>query len=328
MSAITKYDEALKTMPAPGGAGCHVAIMGAANLGALAGITEQQVYSDIRAAIPKGTRTVPDSEIIKTVRKAFNENSQSPAEGRPRWNGNPVPKKPEFDGKKEMNRLIEMSAGVQEVDLWEMSPQRLNREPGPWETIMFLESLYRHDDQVFIGEIYDPLVFEVSEHIRMIKEYGTTFPHIIANPMTGDTATTGDGTESFRCDRAVKEFRFALVEFDDLDRDSQVAFWHTMIAIKKMPVACLIDSGGKSIHAWIQVDLKSIDEWDLNVRQKMYDKQTGIMAMLGADTACKNPSRLSRLPGHFRTEKGKWQRLLYLQPATLKPTPTQKGGIK
>jgi hypothetical protein len=35
---------------------------------------------------------------------------------------------------------------------------------------------------------------------------------------------------------------------------------------------------------------------------------------LGCDPACRNESRLSRLPGHFRREKNAWQRLLYLNP--------------
>ena len=32
------------------------------------------------------------------------------------------------------------------------------------------------------------------------------------------------------------------------------------------------------------------------------------------DTACKNPSHMSRLPGCIRKETGRWQQLLYLNP--------------
>ena len=35
---------------------------------------------------------------------------------------------------------------------------------------------------------------------------------------------------------------------------------------------------------------------------------------LGCDAACRNEARLSRMPGHFRTEKGRWQKILYLAP--------------
>lgn len=315
MSALTKYDEALKTMPAPGGAGCHVAIMGAANLGVIAGVGERQVFDDIRKAIPQGSRNVPDSEIIKTVRKAFGEVIPSDGKKPDRWGGNPVPPKPAFDGLKERQRVIDISQGVQEVDLWEISPVRLDAEPGAWEAVVFLESLYGWKEHVFVGDIYDTAVFTVAEHIAAIENNDKTYPHIIPNPMTGEIASGGN---SYRCDLSVSAFRFAVVEFDDMSIPDQIAFWHTMVAVNNLDVACLIDSGGKSIHAWLRVNLSTRVEWDERVKEGLYDKNTGYMAILGADRACQNPSRLSRLPGHYRGDKRKMQRLLYLNPQKTK----------
>ena len=78
-----------------------------------------------------------------------------------------------------------------------------------------------------------------------------------------------------------------------------------------------IDSGGKSIHAWLRINLPDRAAWDKLVRYELYG-ETGRLTRLGADRACCNPARLSRLPGHYRRDTaeapGRWQRLLYLNP--------------
>jgi hypothetical protein len=75
-------------------------------------------------------------------------------------------------------------------------------------------------------------------------------------------------------------------------------------------VVALLDSGGKSIHGWIRIDAENAGQWEERVEVKLFD----ILTAVGADKACKNESRLSRMPGHFRSEKGRWQRLIYLNP--------------
>jgi len=72
----------------------------------------------------------------------------------------------------------------------------------------------------------------------------------------------------------------------------------------------LLDSGGRSIHGWVRIDAANFAEWTRRVESKLFD----ILTALGADGACKNEARLSRMPGHFRAEKNRWQRLLYLNP--------------
>jgi hypothetical protein len=82
-----------------------------------------------------------------------------------------------------------------------------------------------------------------------------------------------------------------------------------------LPILALIDSGGKSIHAWLDVQkLSSIttcDEWTREIKIGLYER---VLIPLGVDRACCNPSRLSRLPGFFRSETGRFQRLLWLSP--------------
>ena len=82
--------------------------------------------------------------------------------------------------------------------------------------------------------------------------------------------------------------------------------------LHELPLVTLIDSGNKSLHAWIRVpDVHSLDEWKIKIEQKFFEQ---CLKPLGIDTACKKPSHMSRLPGCIRKETGRWHRLLYLNP--------------
>lgn len=55
----------------------------------------------------------------------------------------------------------------------------------------------------------------------------------------------------------VTEFRYALVESDSMPVEEQNA----IIRELELPVACLVHSGGKSIHAIVRIDAGSYDEY-------------------------------------------------------------------
>jgi hypothetical protein len=132
------------------------------------------------------------------------------------------------------------------------------------------------------------------------------------NPLSGEAAPKKDGDgDTYRGDGNVNDFRHCLVEFDDMTRADQIRFW----SAAKLPIVALIDSGGKSIHAWLDVrklfTVTTSAQWDQHIKIGLYEK---VLVPLGVDRACCNPSRLSRLPGCFREEHGKFQRLLWLSP--------------
>jgi hypothetical protein len=52
MTLLDRYQEALRNTPTPNG-GCHTAILGSANQGILASLSAEQIFSDIRQAIPQ-----------------------------------------------------------------------------------------------------------------------------------------------------------------------------------------------------------------------------------------------------------------------------------
>lgn len=91
----------------------------------------------------------------------------------------------------------------------------------------------------------------------------------------------------------VTDFRYALVESDDMDLEKQNA----IIRELELPVATLVHSGKKSIHAIVRIDAGSYEEYRKRV-DYLYNvcKKNGFKI----DSQNRNPSRLSRMPGIMR----------------------------
>lgn len=302
---MTNYVQKLYSIPAPGN-GCHTALLGVANCGIREGLSEEQIFADIRQHIPNGTRYVPDSEIYAAISEAKRDYIPYHSSYREPF------KKPMANPKipsEYRDHLLEKGKGTEEVDLWEASPVRLLDSPEK-DTELFLQTLYDLDDYLFIGTQYDTKVRTVAQWIDLFKNNPMSLPFICLNPVDGQQHPTQSGSVSYRCDAAVCKFKFAVLEFDSLSRTEQFAFWGEMLNV--LPVVALIDSGNKSIHAWIRVpDVRTLDEWKIKIEQKFFEQ---CLKPIGIDTACKNPSHMSRLPGCIRKETGRWQRLLYLNP--------------
>ena len=99
----------------------------------------------------------------------------------------------------------------------------------------------------------------------------------------------------------VTDFRFALVESDNVDLEKQNA----IIRELELPVAALVYSGGKSLHAIVRIEAADAKQYRERVEYlyKVCDKNG-----FEVDRNNKNPSRLSRMPGVIRS--GKKQYLL------------------
>lgn len=99
----------------------------------------------------------------------------------------------------------------------------------------------------------------------------------------------------------VTHFRYALVESDSIPIKDQVSLYQRF----DLPIAAMVYSGGKSVHAIVHIDADDIDEYK--------DRVDFLYAFLekhgvSIDTQNRNPSRLSRMPGV--TRNGKYQRLI------------------
>jgi len=102
-------------------------------------------------------------------------------------------------------------------------------------------------------------------------------------------------------DANVTDFRYALVESDEVGINEQYTIYRKL----ELPVAALVFSGGKSLHAIVRIEAADYKEY-----QKRVDFLYAICKKngLNIDRKNRNPSRLSRLPG--ATRNGVRQRLI------------------
>jgi RecA-family ATPase len=100
------------------------------------------------------------------------------------------------------------------------------------------------------------------------------------NPLDGEGAK----------DANVTAYRHSLIEADGQELGKQLA----MIRKLNLPCSAIVHSGGKSIHAVVRVDATDLQDYRRRV-DRLYEvcEKSG----LKVDSACRNPSRLSRLPG-------------------------------
>lgn len=91
----------------------------------------------------------------------------------------------------------------------------------------------------------------------------------------------------------VTDFRYALVESDTTDVSRQNALLREL----ELPIAMLVHSGGKSLHAIVRVEANSIQQYKERVD---YLYEVCMKNGLEIDRQNRNPSRLSRLPGVTR----------------------------
>ena len=127
----------------------------------------------------------------------------------------------------------------------------------------------------------------------------------LVNPVTGKFHPNPrlGGKRSRRSEEAVTSFRYAVLESDEADTGQ----WLTLLLNLPLRIVAIYTSGGRSVHALVQVDATSKVDWDEKVSAWKAD-----LVRLGADRAALTAVRLSRLPQALRGERQ--QRLIYLNP--------------
>ena len=185
------------------------------------------------------------------------------------------------------------------------------REPSDTEwnpvqdLITYLQTLFQSTDNVgYVTTVYengDRLspqrgVWDrtAGELIQELKKYGDIGAVVgDCNPQAGAwirfNPLDGNGIKNDN----VTSYRYALVESDTLPLEKQNA----LIRELQLPVAALVYSGGKSVHAIVKVEASDFQEYRKRV-EYLYDVCT--KNGLKVDTQNKNPSRLSRMPGVVR----------------------------
>lgn len=283
--------------------------------------------------------SLPDSEIAEVIKWAGNKLSEPVGRFYPA--GNSLSKNPKMPfvptkgiywnsrnnptgAKKSPSRDVEPAVGrfldgfsFAEPDLFDASPVQL---PGD----------FRQDASLVFENLYSPA--EKLNVVSRFREQLTPDKSSKTSPLGfGETFSRDEWLNRFRknsipesqagawfrinpvngagiSDADISEFRFALLESDCLPLEIQIS----LLAKLPIPICAILASGGKSLHAWVRIAATNAGEY----REKVI-KLFSLLAPFGFDTANKNPSRLSRLPGAQRVigaiGDGK-QRLLYLNP--------------
>ena len=190
-------------------------------------------------------------------------------------------------------------------------------EPTIWnpvqEIIKYLETLFEAGENVgYVTKCYPKTDDETGEIVKWLPTkgaYDRTAGELIQllQECNGDIgAVLGDYHEEAGAwvrfnpmdgkgakNENVTDFRYALVESDSMPIDKQNAIYKEL----ELPIAALVHSGNKSLHAIVKVDAKNYEEYRNRV-DYLYKicQKNGIIV----DTQNKNPSRLSRMPGFVR----------------------------
>lgn len=186
-----------------------------------------------------------------------------------------------------------------------------NKDWNPREELArYLEALFQPDECVgYVTEcfedsdghlkpggkgVYARTAGEIVEDLKRYKDMGKAIGDydqacgawIRFNPLDGKGVRNAN----------VTNFRYALIESDSMPIDRQNA----LIRALELPVAAMVHSGGKSIHAIVHIDAKDYNEYRQRV-DCMYKacEKNGLLL----DKQNRNPSRLSRMPGVMRAGK-------------------------
>lgn len=200
------------------------------------------------------------------------------------------------------------------------------------QTDLFFSTLYKTDDLLFCGNKAD--CGGVGKNIITADEWRKRFKSteihrapelLIINPLTGKEGCTQGGKPSFRCSETVATWKYLLVEFDAMPMLDQIHFWGGVIASRTMNVRSITFSSGKSLHGIVELQTDHTqDQWRIRVEKIISNIcNSNAIEEYRADRACRNPDRLTRLPGAFRMDKGERQPLFWLANSTTsqKPTP-------
>ena len=185
---------------------------------------------------------------------------------------------------------------------------------GSQDLSRYLSTLHDGDD--FLGLV--TAVYENKESGKKFPQKGTwnrTAAELIAalNKANGDIGSVvGDYPEDCGAwirvnaldgngikDENVTKYKYALVESDTVSIGKQ----YSILKQLELPIATLVHSAGKSLHALVKVDADTFDEYRDRV-DFLYEvcKRNG----LGVDRQNRNPSRLSRMPGVTRNGKNQY----------------------
>lgn len=171
--------------------------------------------------------------------------------------------------------------------------------PGSGEKVLIFSEMKSQGQFVWDADASDRVQ---NRHLPTGKE-GVWF---LPQPVDGEYHPNPrlDGKRSRRSEESVTSWRYAVLESDQADTDD----WLRCLVQLPLRIACICESGGRSIHALVRLDAASKKDWDEKI-----GSIKRVVVTLGADAGALSAVRLTRLPQAQRGERV--QRLLYLNPS-------------
>lgn len=308
MSANAKHllSDFLPECPAPG-EGVHSWLMSAAWAAKKMGVPAESASAAIQSAISRPPRS---GEIEEAVARVYQTDPGT---------NFPPPIKAKFDPQA-LKQLASKLPDFTESDLIARSPV----PPDQCTAALFLYHIFCPEEKVALftrmtaqpellwARPEDGELFDAGELACLADPPAGEGVWFLANPVLGEAlpvarlATEGNPAGlTYRAEENLTSFRYLVLESDKTAPD----LWIRTLAQIPLPIASIVTSGGRSLHALIRIETNSGDEWKA-VKARIAPSLVTLGADLGAMTAV----RLTRLPFCLRRENGDMQRLLFLDP--------------
>ncbi|MEI7947956.1 MAG: hypothetical protein WCJ02_14740 [bacterium] len=318
MGIEDRYRRQLACPPPKGGRNVH--LLGVVSNAVRCGFSVEQAVQEIGEAW--GYSAGEYGEIRHAYQSALKKGAHPFETNRPQKPWLPPAKKPPpkiGDGARGfVERRIMQGKGATSGTLMGCSPIPVPAGPSD-QTRLFLMEMFGSSDRVYIGQQAEKGALDMNirtaEEWHLLTHSRELAPLVMGNPLTGIEGRTKEGKPSYRSASCVARFRYALVEFDSMPLAEQCEFWAGVIKSDTLPLRSLTYSGGKSIHGLIELNSKDEAEWERHITELLFIvSNPAAKPEHRADAACKDPNRLTRLPGAMRYDKGKRQSLLWLSP--------------
>lgn len=293
-------------LPPPPEFGIHKAVYATAAKLCDSGATYESAVSAIlqwRAAFTF-RRPVPNRELIDATNSAYQQLRQQRPHIHTRGISgdgltSPSIKWPKPDPAKRA-QIIDPDFGL--YDLWEASPVRFeDRRP---HTRDILRALFPGDPLVYCG--WSMTRFETKrlsewKHIESMQ-------FLVPNPMSKPFGKIQNSERlSARSKDNTGDRRFLVIDYDD-SAGADVHASASGCLSQYYPLALVLSSGGKSLHAWYYV--ANANEGDIRTFMAR-------ACLLGGDSAMFNKSQFCRMPDGLRVN-GRMQTVYHFNPGVLK----------
>ena len=310
---MKRFLEACAALPPPG-TGCHPAILGAANYGIMAGLSDSEIFAGIRQGIKPGARKVPDKEINDAIAKARKTITAMPYSGNypqePLGWDDPIPA--ELPRQQQQPRFNTPAENLQVIRQEYLDDAPIKVPGEEWnqseEIIKYLQAcfrpdekpcvcidVYQHEDGKFSPSGTGSCQRTVAHLVERLKKFGNDIGAVFGdwNAEAGAWIVVNPTNGQGRNNEHITRYANTLIESDRLPPARQLA----IIRKLELPCAAIVHSGGKSIHAVVRVDAINQKEYQERVD---YIHQVCKANGLEPDSANRNASRLTRLPGITR----------------------------